>query len=611
MTAQTIHTRAAPRAAPSSWNAGERTFDVVFATETPVERRDARGVFFEVLSLVGMEIWSSSLPVLDAHARGSLSNQIGSADNVRVVGGKTLATVRLSRANPIADRIAADLTDGQTFGVSAGYIINQVKETTRDGARYITATRWSVVEISLVPVPADERTGIRGLSMPVDTTPAATPENTPPAVVERTASTPTTPPETRIADRAAVNAEIRQIARVASLDQTWIDTQIDGNATVEGARTAAFEIMRNRTAPANEIRTQAIVGTDHTDPEFRARAIGEALFTRVSPSHKPSDAARQFVGLTIPEIARDCLRTRGIVTTGLQSARIVERALQTTSDFPLILADTVNRTLRQAYESAPAGVRRLARQTNAKDFRTKHRIQFSTAPTLMPVNEHGEFQSGSMAEAQESYAISTFGRIVGFSRQAMVNDDLGAFADATRRMGQAAAAFEASFLANLVVANPVMSDGATLFDPSHSNLAASGAAISVDTLSAGRQAMRLQKGLLGELIAVTPKFILVGADRETEAEKAVSAITPVVSQEVNPFQNKLEVVVDPRISGAWFLVADAAEIDGLEYAYLEGNAGPQITSEVGFDVDGVRFRVRLDFGGGFVDWRGWYRNPGA
>jgi phage major head subunit gpT-like protein len=193
----------------------------------------------------------------------------------------------------------------------------------------------------------------------------------------------------------------------------------------------------------------------------------------------------------------------------------------------------------------------------------------------------------------------------------MVNDDLGAFADATRRMGQAAAAFEANFLAQMVAANPQMSDGKALFHADHGNLAGAGTGINVDSISAARLAMRMQKGLLGELIAVAPKYILVGADRETEAEKAVSTITPVQSQEVNPFQNKLEVVVDPRLSGAWYLVADPAEIDGLEYAYLEGSAGPQITSEVGFDVDGVRFRVRLDFGGGFVDWRGWYRNAGA
>lgn len=605
-----ILSRSAP-SAPATWNAQGRSFDVVFATETPVERRDHRGRFFEVLSIAGMELAGASLPVLDSHARGSLSSQIGSANSVRVVGGEALATVRLSRANPIADRVAVDLEAGQTFGVSTGYIINEAKETLRDGVRFVTATRWTVVEVSLVPIPADSRTGIRSLFMPVATTPAATPETLPPAAVERAATTTTPTAASSVSDRATVNQEIRSIAHVASLDQAWTDAQIDAGATVEAARAAAFEHMRSRSAPANNLRTQAMVGTDYSDPEFRARTIGEALFTRVAPSHMPSEAARQFVGLSVPEIARDCLRLRGLSTTGLSTGTVVERALQSTSDFPLILADTMNRTLRQAYDSAPAGTRRLARQSNARDFRAKHRIQFSTAPTLEPVNEQGEFKSGSMAEAAESYKIGTYGRIVGFSRQAMVNDDLGAFADATRRMGQAAAAFEANFLAQMVAGNPQMSDGKALFHVDHGNLAGAGTAINVDSISAARLAMRMQKGLLGELIAVTPKYILVGADRETEAEKAVSTITPVQSQEVNPFQNKLEVVVDPRLSGAWYLVADPAEIDGLEYAYLEGSAGPQITSEVGFDVDGVRFRVRLDFGGGFVDWRGWYRNAGA
>ena len=29
-----------------------------------------------------------------------------------------------------------------------------------------------------------------------------------------------------------------------------------------------------------------------------------------------------------------------------------------------------------------------------------------------------------------------------------------------------------------------------------------------------------------------------------------------------------------------------------------------------FEVDGVQIKVRLDFGGGFVDWRGWQTNAG-
>jgi len=593
MTTQEIITRRAPRGA-TSWNAETLTFDAVLATGAPVQRHDARGAYDEILDLT-KAAFAPSIPLLDSHARDTLDAVLGRVENIAVVGGELRGRAVLSRNNPRAQRVAAELTDGETFGISIGYVVSKWTERTNPATkrREKIATELSIVESSIVVIAADANAGIRTM------------EHT------ETQSPHETQDAGAVAERAAINAEIRAIAKVAGLGQDFVDGQIDAGASADAARAGAFEAMRSR-SHAGQIRTTASVGMDYGDPEFRSRAIGEALFTRVAPSHTPSEQARQFVGLSIPEIARDCLRTRGFQTTGLSSASVVERALQTTSDFPLILGDTVGRTLRMAYESAPAGVRRLARQTTARDFRAKHRIQLSSAPTLEAVNEHGEFKSGALAEAQESYKVDTFGRIIGVSRQALVNDDLGAFADLTRRMGQAAAAFEAGFLVNLLTSNPLMSDGVALFHATHANLAATPAAINDASLTAARKAMRTQKGLLNEAISVTPKFLLVSPDKEVEAEKMVAAITPASSTDVNPFASKLEIIVEPRLSGnAWYLVADPSEIDGLEYAYLEGAAGPQVTSEVGFDIDAIRFRVRLDFGAGFVDWRGWHKNAGA
>lgn len=591
--------------AATSWNPETWTFDVVRSTGAPVQRVDARGAYDELLA-IEQAAFSRLCPLLDSHNRESVDAVLGHVDNLRAVGGELLGRATLSRHNPRSQRIAAELSDGRTFGVSIGYTVSKWSERTdpATGRCQRVAVAFTVLETSLVAIPADRHAGIR--SMTTDTTQAATPDTNQTAAVDRAAAT-----LDAAASRAAVNGEIRAIARTTGLAQDWIDGQIDRGASVDQARAAALEAMQTRTAAAQGLRNQILVGTDHNDPAARVRAMGEALFVRVDPSHKPGEQARQYVGLTVPELARECLRARGESTTGLSSAGIVERSLQTTGDFPMILADTVGRTLRQAYDAAPAGVRQLGRQTTAKDFRAKHRIQLSGAPTLEPVNEHGEFKSGALAEAQESYSVSTFGRIIGFTRQAMVNDDLGAFSDITRRMGVAAAAFEANFLAALLLSNPKMSDGKALFHADHGNLAAAGGAITADTLSAARLAMRKQKGLNDELIAVTPKYLVVGPDRETEAEKALATISPSASADVNPFAGKLEIVVDPRLSAAWFVVADPAQIDGLEYAYLEGAIGPQVTSQVGFDVDGVRFRVRLDFGAGFVDWRGWHKNAGA
>ena len=103
---------------------------------------------------------------------------------------------------------------------------------------------------------------------------------------------------------------------------------------------------------------------------------------------------------------------------------------------------------------------------------------------------------------------------------------------------------------------------------------------------------------------------------EMEAEKFLSTqIVPAKAADENPFKGSLELLVDPRLDAAsetaWYLVADPAMIDTIEYAYLEGQSGVYTESRVGFDVDGVELKVRDDFAAAAIDWRGMFKNAGA
>ena len=299
------------------------------------------------------------------------------------------------------------------------------------------------------------------------------------------------------------------------------------------------------------------------------------------------------------------------------AAAIITRALQTTSDYPMIFADTVNRTLRASYDAAPATLKAVAKKSTARDFRRKTKVQLGEAPTLEKVNESGEFASGSMAEAKESYKIDTFGRIVGFTRQALVNDDLGALTDPAAKLGQAASEFEAQFLVDLLEsasgAGPTMDDGVALFHADHGNFAVSGGALNMSSLTAARTSMRKQKGLAGRPINVQPKFLIVPPELELFAEQLLATLAPTQTSDVNPFSGKLQLLVEARLSSAsrWYVAADPMSVEGLEYSYLQGEEGPQIETRAGFEVDGMEFKVRLDFGAAFLDHRGWYQNEGA
>ena len=150
--------------------------------------------------------------------------------------------------------------------------------------------------------------------------------------------------------------------------------------------------------------------------------------------------------------------------------------------------------MRLKYEAVPSALKSVAKQITAPDFRTIHSIQLSSAPTLQPVNEAGEYERGALVDSQETMKLATFGRIVSLSRQVIINDDLAAFSDMTMRNRTAAAAFEAKQLVAALKSPPVMSDGIALFNSAHGNLAASGAIISEATLTAARVALRTQTG---------------------------------------------------------------------------------------------------------------------
>lgn len=265
------------RAPLTTWDAASRTADVVFATGTPVARRDARGAFLEILDPAGLRP-VANVPVLDSHRRQSLDDQIGHADGLHIAAGECRARITFSANASKAQRVAADLTDGARFGVSCGYVVHAWREgKDASGRRTMTATDWSLHEISLVAVPADASAGLRkDQHMEIETVTVEPPVAPPPPTVER----------------AAVNAEIRSIARVAGLDRSWTDGQIDVGATVEAAHAAAFQAMRARSDAVATVRSVTI-GTDHNDPEIRARSMGEAVFARINPGHQLSEQARQ------------------------------------------------------------------------------------------------------------------------------------------------------------------------------------------------------------------------------------------------------------------------------------------------------------------------------
>ena len=287
--------------------------------------------------------------------------------------------------------------------------------------------------------------------------------------------------------------------------------------------------------------------------------------------------------------------------------------MHTTSDFPLLLGSTVNRTLRAAYELAPQTWRPLGRASTVPDFRATTRVALGDVAALDKVNEHGEYKYGSLAEEGAPIKVAKFGKIIAITWEAIVNDDLSAMTRIPQALGAAAGQTESNLVWDLLLSNPNFIDGQQIYSSQHGNLAAAGGAISTASLSAARAAMRKQTSKAGNYLNLAPEYLIVGPDKELEAFQFTSSnYVPAKNSDINDSRNaSLTVIVDARIQGnQWYLYAAPGVVDTFEYAYLEGEQGVFTETRQGFEVDGMEIKARLVFGAAWIDYRGTYKNPG-
>lgn len=412
---------------------------------------------------------------------------------------------------------------------------------------------------------------------------------------------------------------------------------IRAGQTVDQARAAILDEVAVRDAAAGGHRNVSGGITTVTDEHAtRMAGIEEAIMHRVLPSTKLTDNGRQYRGMSLLEIGREVLEAQGVRTRGLGRMELAGRMLQhrsggmmTTGDFASLFANVANKRLRNAYEENPGTYGRWARRApNAPDFKSMSVVQLAGAPSLLRTNEHGEFKYGAMTDGAETYSLLTYGRIVSITRQAIVNDDLRGFDRLVGAFGGSARRLENATVYSQLTDNAAMADTGLLFNATalttaggHANLATGGgSALATSALTTMRAAMRVQKGLASEVLNLAPAYLIVPAALEQTAYQMTSSnYVPATKAEVNEFRTggrtALEPIVEPILDAAsataWYAAASSSQIDTVEYCYLDGAEGPVIESEMGFEVDGISYKCRLDFAAKAVDFRGLYKGAGA
>lgn len=357
----------------------------------------------------------------------------------------------------------------------------------------------------------------------------------------------------------------------------------------------------------------------YDEHDKRRSAMITALTGMLNPKERKEDKDNPFIGLSIKQIAEESVRQEHGFRTTLAMNKVVELAMQTTSDFSNVLENVARKQLLAAYQYAEPTYRMWCKPSTSPDFKTMSRVRLSETPSFVVVPEGAQITIGKMSDSKESYSLATYGRGICFSMQMLINDDLGAFNDLITQFGIQAARLENKTIYAILYANANMADNNPLFDNTYHKNTGTGALgnTAFDLMFA---TMAKQTGLDGlTVLNLIPKFLIVPKAKEGTAITTLIPTGPnLAATSQNIYSGRLQIVADAELdtngSGTtkWYAAADPAFAPGIEYCHLQGQEGIQLIrkdNEQG--ILGLTFYAYLHFAAKAVDWRPLYYSTGA
>lgn len=335
---------------------------------------------------------------------------------------------------------------------------------------------------------------------------------------------------------------------------------------------------------------------------------------RVGGSRRPGDRN--------PRAFSEALNLVERVLSGDRYAALQFEEAMSTSDFPLLFGDIIDRSLVAAYQEYPTEILQITDQRRLRDFRVGKRYAVDGAEgQLEEVGERQEYPERSLSEQADEVSVAKYGARISFSWEQMVNDDLDAFRDAPMRHARAARRTEQKLVSMQYVGTSGLNS--TLYTAA--NTLTGNPALTTDNLEAALTHLASQTDEDGEPIFIGGAVLVVGTALETTARRILDTTEFRVTDadgnvrivSGNAVSRNLRLIVDPYIGSiatsnaatTWFVFADPNQgRAALEFDRLTGHEQPEIwvrtpdAQRIGggtvgpdsgsFDTDSIDYRVR-------------------
>jgi len=649
------------RAAPmGTVDSEKRTVSGILASENPVMEMDYRTweVLPTVLLMSGAQIpKNSQVPLLDNHSRRDSSSVIGSVRNLRVAGDTLVGDFHFSRSEEVNDiwlkveeRHITDVSVGRV-DVGEPIVVPEGQTAVVEGRTFVgpvrVVTKWKPKEGSTTPIGADElakmrseaqSTKIQQLEKPMADKKTGDTGVTPVAAPDPIRSEP-------VVDEGAIRAEGFKLATEITdlcerhgiaVEKRSAILSTPG-VTIDSARAAVLDEIQARsekTSPGFSPSGRIETGVDELD-KFRT-AAGVGLFIRAglpldgergvsnaitSVGWKEDEARRaghEFIGYSLKEVARECLRKAG-QSIGGNPLKMVGRAM-VASDLPTLMSNVANKSLFEGWNKAEETWEIWADGTGSvSDFKTNTIASVSEFDDLDQIVNDTGYKYGERIDKAETFQIATYGKLAAITRTVIINDDLGALVDTHMTMGESCSRKIGDLAYGVLTANSAMADGVALFHATHANLGTA-AVVSEVTLAEAEKLAGLQKNIKSkQLLNVKLRYFVAPWTIKGAAEIFFNsnnfAVADTATTRTNPYGgDKYIRVYDARLDASsttayYFMSANKRR--NVRLFFLNGNRTPYMEQKKGWDVDGVEYKVRIDAVAKAISSKEMVKNAGA
>ncbi|OCL85739.1 Mu-like prophage major head subunit gpT [Aliarcobacter thereius] len=587
----------------SEQNEGER-YDW-WKDEIFIEKLDVAGARFERLKTFFKD-----------HNR-NVDSAIAKVENIRLEDGKLKADVVFG-TDEESEKIFRKYVDGILTDCSIGYRILATKIEERKGEpTLVTVTRFEIFELSAVGVGFDRGATV-GRELNLNKGDDSMNEELKKELEQlRTLVDGLTAEQQRRKDELEkIEKEAQRVLdlkneqkRTASIMDLATAGQLSLERAAEFVKTGtSLDEVRQAIIDENVRVSKTVVVGGIPDQQNMMRNIEDSIISRCGVNVDLKD--NSFRGATLSDMARYAL---GI--DSMDRLDIAQRAMSN-DQFSLLLGNVANRVLVANFEEQEGTYHLWTSNVDLPNFKLQTDVSIKNPNgRLAKLKEKGELENLELDENGLSWRLESFGNKFTFTRQMLINDDLGAFSNIVGQFGQMAKRTANGIVYDLLqskgeFASYKMNDNKPLFHKDHTNLE-DGLALDSDSLSAARTRMRRQMDGKTAL-NISPKYLIVSPENETIAKQLLTSEanpTSANSGVANIHKNSLDLIIESELdSNPWYL---AAARKTIKTGTLAGTGGQPIVQERFRSGGGIEYDCLFDFGVVVEDFRGLYKNLGA